>query len=63
MNWLKLADFGERTIATFVQAFLALALVTPLSDKTSLEAAAVAGGLAAGKYVYVELNLYLKTTP
>ena len=59
IDWLKVADFVERVSATFVQAFLAFALVTPLSDKKSLEAAGVAGALAAGKYVYVHLNAYL----
>lgn len=61
VNWLKVADFGERVSATFVQAFLAFALVTPLSDKKSLEAAGVAGALAAGKFVYVEVNDYLRS--
>ena len=52
-------DFAERVSATFVQAFLAVALVTGLSDRKSLEAAGVAGALAAGKFVYAKVNAYL----
>lgn len=59
VNWPKVADFAERVSATFIQAFLAFSLVTPLSDKKSLEAAGIAGALAAGKYVYVQVNGYL----
>lgn len=59
INWPKVADVVERTTATFAQAFIAFALVTPLSDKQSLEGAAIAGALAAGKYAYVQINLYL----
>ncbi len=59
VNWLKVVDFGERVTATFAQAFLAFSLVTPLSDKQSLEGAAIAGALAAGKYAYVQVNAYL----
>lgn len=60
INWPKAADFVERVSATFVQAFLAIALVTGLSDRKSLEAAAIAGAIAAGKFIYVEANAYLK---
>lgn len=59
VNWPKVADVAERTLATFIQAFLAVAFVTGVSNLTALEAAGIAGGLAAGKYFYVQLNLYL----
>lgn len=60
INYAKLLDAAERTTATFAEAFIAFALVSPLSDRKSLLAAAAAGGIAAGKFVYVELNAYLK---
>lgn len=59
VNWPKVVDFGERVTATFAQAFLAIALVTPLSDTKALEGAAIAGALSAGKFVYVQVNAYL----
>jgi hypothetical protein len=63
MNRVKMLDFVERVSATFIQAFLGLALVTGLSDPKMLEAAGAAGAIAAGKYVYVEANAYLRTKP
>jgi len=60
VNWPKVADFVERVSATFAQAFLAIALVTGISDRKALETAGIAGALAVGKYVYVEVNAYLK---
>lgn len=51
-------DFVERVSATFVQAFLAVALVTGVNDRKSLEAAGVAGALAAGKFVYAKASEY-----
>lgn len=51
-------DFVERVSATFVQAFLAVALVTGVNDKKSLEAAGVAGALAAGKFIYSKAQAY-----
>lgn len=58
---LGVLDFVERTSATFAQAFLGIVLVTGVSDQKALLAAAAAGGIAAAKYAYVQLNLYLKT--
>lgn len=58
---LTILDFVERTTATFVQAFLAIALITGISDVKALEAAGLAGAIAAGKYVYIRLNAYLGT--
>jgi hypothetical protein len=55
-------DFAERVSATFVQAFLAVALVTGVSDKTALVTAATAGALAAGKFIYAKVQAYT-TTP
>jgi hypothetical protein len=60
VNKLKVLDAVERVTATFAQAFIAIALVTGLSDVKSLEAAAVAGAIAAAKFAYVELGAYLK---
>lgn len=51
-------DFVERVSATFIQAFLAVALVTGVSDKKSLEAAGIAGALAAGKFIYAKAQAY-----
>jgi hypothetical protein len=59
VNKKSAIDFGERVTATFFQAFIALALVTGLSDVTAVKAAAVAGALAAGKFAYVKINKYL----
>lgn len=60
MSKSKIVDFGERVGATFAQAFLALAVVSGLGDMSMLKAAAVAGGIAAGKFALVEANAYLK---
>lgn len=62
VNWPKLADVSERTLATFVQSFLAVAFVTGVSNLTALEAAGIAGGIAAAKYAYIQLNLYLSSS-
>ncbi len=59
----NLVDLVERAVATFAQAFLALALVTGLSDRKSAEAAGVAGALAVGKWIYSRVNAYLAPTP
>lgn len=59
MNKKKVLDFVERTTATFAQAFLGVALVSGVTGWTALEAAAVAGGIAAAKYAYVQVNAYL----
>lgn len=61
MNKVKLVDFTERVGATFAQAFLALAVVSGMSDLSMLKAAAVAGGIAAGKFALVQANTYLNT--
>lgn len=53
-----IVDFADRVSATFVQAFLAIALVTGVGDKKSLEAAGVAGALAVGKFVYAKAQAY-----
>lgn len=63
MSKVKLVDFSERVGATFAQAFLALAVVSGLSDLSMLKAAAVAGGLAAGKFALVQANAYLAKPP
>ena len=52
-------DFSERVVATFVQAFIAVALVTGVSDWTALKTATAAGSLAALKFIQVGLNKYL----
>lgn len=59
INWPKVADVGERTLATFAQAFLAIVLITGVSDRKALIAGAVAGGIAAAKYATVQINLWL----
>lgn len=55
------ADFAERVGATFAQAFLAVLIanstgVLNVGGVHDLEIAALAGGLAAAKYVLLKLN-------
>ena len=52
-------DFGERVGATFLQAFIGVALATGVSDVRAVEAAGVAGAVAAAMFVKVRLNSYL----
>lgn len=61
MNKKQIIDIIERTVATFGQAFLALLIAdaSGVSQTNALEVAAVAGGLAAAKYIVVQLNAYL----
>jgi hypothetical protein len=59
VNKRSAIDFGERVTATFFQAFIAIALVTGLSDVTAIKTAGVAGALAAGKFAYAQINKYL----
>lgn len=61
MNKKGLVDFAERVGATFAQAFLALAVVSNMSDVHAVEAAAVAGALAAGKFALVKANAFLSS--
>ncbi len=60
-----LIDVAERVFATFAQAFLAVIIVNQgsLTQITALETAAVAGGLAVAKYLLVQANTFLGTTP
>ena len=62
MNKKKLLDFVERVGATFLNAFLGVVVASHftghLSDLNALEAAAVAGGLAAAKFAYKESALF-----
>ena len=63
MNKKNLLDFAERTVATFGQAFLAVVLVHTwtggAADLVALQTGAIAGALAAGKYAFGKVNLYL----
>jgi hypothetical protein len=52
-------DLIERVSATFLQAFIAVALVTGVSNTKALEAAGAAGALAAAKFAQGELKVYL----
>lgn len=63
MDRKKAFDAIERTTATFAQAFLGVVLVSGVSDLTAVKAAAAAGGVAAAKFGYVQLNAYLKSPP
>lgn len=57
-------DLAERTVATFAEAFLAVETLnqTNLTQVSSLETAALAGGYAAGKFLLVKANAYLSST-
>lgn len=59
INWVKVADVAERTFGTFWQTFLAIFIVSGAVTGQVLTAAALAGGLAAAKYLVVQLNIYL----
>ncbi len=64
MDFLKankhaVVDFAERVSATFIQAFLAVALVSGVSDLEAAKVAGAAGALAVGKFVYAKVNKYL----
>lgn len=61
MTRKKLIDLAERAAATFVQAFVAIALVSGVSDLTALKAAGVAGALAVGKFASAQAAQYLST--
>jgi hypothetical protein len=63
VNWLKVGDFVERVSATFAFTFLGSVLAPGFhaTDKHALYAALIGGGLSAGKFAYVELNLYLNS--
>lgn len=61
ISTVKLVDFVERTGATFAQAFLAVALVSGVSDLTALKAAGVAGAIAAGKFAAVQAQAFLNS--
>lgn len=55
----QLVDVCERTVATFAEAFIAVALVSGVNDLTSVKIAATAGGLAAGKFALAKIDTYL----
>lgn len=64
MTKTQLLDGAERTLATFAETFLALLIadstgVTQISD---IKIAAISAGLAAAKYLVVQLNKYLGAT-
>ena len=68
-TWFKnhtpaVVDLVERASATFGQAFLAVVVVNDgtVPQKTALETALAAGGLAVAKFLLVKANSYLKTT-
>lgn len=56
----QLVDFGERTSATFIQAFIGYALIFG-HDRRTLEAAGIAGAAAAAKFVYAKAAAYTKS--
>jgi Putative lactococcus lactis phage r1t holin len=59
----KFVDFGERAVATFAQSFLAIEIIDQngVNQVESLKVAAVAGGLAMAKYVFVKVSAFLNT--
>lgn len=59
MSKRTILDLTERTVATFVQAFLAIALVGGVGDQKQLKIAGTAGALAVGKFLYAKVNVYL----
>jgi hypothetical protein len=59
----QLVDVSERTAATFAEAFIAVALVSGVSDTTGLKIAGTAGALAAGKFALAKIDTYLHPPP
>lgn len=59
----KVIDVADRTVATFVQAFVAIILASNVTDLTAVKAAGIAGGLAVLKYLAVVANNYLAAHP
>lgn len=58
----QVLDFVDRTSATFIETFIAVAMVTGLSGWSELKAAGTAGCIAAGKFAYAKVHLYLHPT-
>lgn len=61
INWVKIVDVVERTGATFAETFIAFEIANQahITQIDKLETAAIAAGIAAGKYVIVQLNAFL----
>jgi len=61
INWAKIADAIERTGATFAETFIAFEIANQahITQITEIKTAAIAAGIAAGKYVIVQLNAFL----
>jgi hypothetical protein len=59
----KIIDILERSGATFAQAFIAIEIADQanVTQLGALKTAAVAGGLAVGKYLLVQANAYLRS--
>jgi len=53
LSWLK--DMAERSLSTFVQAFIAFLIVDHSLTSSTLYAALIAGGLAVLKSISVQL--------
>jgi hypothetical protein len=63
MNKHVVIDVTERVGATAAQAFLAVAVVSGLSDVAGLKIAGAAAALAAGKFALVQANKFLASEP
>lgn len=61
----KLIDIAERAGATFAQAFLAIETADQanITQLGALKVAAVAGAYAVAKFLLIEANAYLRTSP
>lgn len=65
INKVKLIDVVDRTAATFAETFLGLLVAdsTGVTQLSAVKIAAVASGLAAAKYLFVQLSAYLGSSP
>lgn len=52
----NLIDLGERTLATFAQAFLAAVTLGSMTDAGALKLAGIAGAYAVAKFLLVQAN-------
>lgn len=54
-----LVDLGERAVATFYESFFALLITSQVLGLHALKVAAVAGGIAAGKFIALKASAFL----
>lgn len=55
-------DVAERASATFYESFFALLIASHVLGLAAVKAAAVAGGLAVGKYLAIKAHAFLTSS-